>query len=432
MPILQELLNLGLVDIGSDDTRFEKMQSAASALAKRFSDNPKLLITATLIALDEEIDEDDPFFDLVEELVINEWNTLRNTHVNRPRQLLRSIAIDSLASTIDSGPEACGVMWNVAAARLRHKQARLGKAAALVESLLHHAFEKAETAALQHAAITPSPVRRRKEKKSPLFTGEIQPAAKIEEDELLQDVARAVGPNNAQGKELSDSNPNWPNTGEPWANEFTSRMTAALAKAVNLGMSRLAESLANNLVAHVATLEQHLFDELKAIEALQAEMEQARSSTPMRLDVLWWSQARFSPSQKRGYGDLSAAVAAFVAAIDLTAIVPPLAPASVTYVLGETVSGFCAKNNLSMPIAEYLKEISESSLDLGDALPRATNEVRVTLLELAIKATGGSIVSADAIRSRVGVDNELALTPADFSMWLFQELQARRIIEELL
>ena len=73
MSALQELLNLGLVDIGSDDSRFEKIQSAAIAFAARLKEDPDLLIPATLIAIDNETDENDPLFGLVEELVIVEW-----------------------------------------------------------------------------------------------------------------------------------------------------------------------------------------------------------------------------------------------------------------------------------------------------------------------------------------------------------------------
>ncbi len=103
--MLQELLNLGLVEIGADDSRFQKMQNAANALSRHFVEKPELLVTATLIALDDDSDEGDPFFELVEKLVIVEWVTLRNTHVNRPRQLLRSITVDAIEwSDIDGKP----------------------------------------------------------------------------------------------------------------------------------------------------------------------------------------------------------------------------------------------------------------------------------------------------------------------------------------
>src|SRR5207244_1298178 len=93
MSTLQELLNLGLVDIGADDSRFAKMEAAGTALVERLKSEPSLVIPAALIAVDHDADENDPTFVLVEDLVIDNWKTMRNTHQNRPRELLRSIII---------------------------------------------------------------------------------------------------------------------------------------------------------------------------------------------------------------------------------------------------------------------------------------------------------------------------------------------------
>ena len=100
MSTLQELLSLGLVPIGSDDSVFGKIEAASAALVEKLKENRSLLIPATLIALDHDIHEDAPPLPLVEKLLIEEWRTLRNTHVNRPRELLRSITIDALAEAI--------------------------------------------------------------------------------------------------------------------------------------------------------------------------------------------------------------------------------------------------------------------------------------------------------------------------------------------
>ncbi|MEW8500779.1 MAG: GTPase-associated system all-helical protein GASH, partial [Candidatus Thiodiazotropha taylori] len=63
--MLQDLLNFGLVDIGSDDSRLAKMELASAKLSQQFGKSPPLLITATLVALDENIDEKTAFFELV-------------------------------------------------------------------------------------------------------------------------------------------------------------------------------------------------------------------------------------------------------------------------------------------------------------------------------------------------------------------------------
>ena len=73
MSTLQELLKLGLVAIGSDDSRFATMEAAGAALVKHLLSNPALVIPATLIAIDCDADENDPILTLVEGLL---WGPL--------------------------------------------------------------------------------------------------------------------------------------------------------------------------------------------------------------------------------------------------------------------------------------------------------------------------------------------------------------------
>lgn len=430
--MLQDLLNLGLVDIGSDDSRFAKMESAAQKLSKQFEDSPALMVTATLVALDEEVHEDDPFFELVEGLVIDEWKTLRNTHVNRPRELLRSIAMSALFAAAVDEPERSAIIWNTAASRLVHDQTSLGKAGGLLQQSFEAAFATAEHEALRRAGmVTVAPKKRRRKSKTsaapdaPKFSGAIQ------KDDVLTDVGRAAGPQYPQGQALNDPNPHWSvNNGQPqWSIEFTPRMTEALVKAVNLGTTRLAESIATELAAHVAAMEEHLQHQLRQVESLQGNLAESATAGRMRLDVLWWSQARYSPSQKTAYATLPAVTAALAAAADLTAIVPSLAPASVTHVLGETIAACFGSESLGL--LEQLNLLKESPpTGLEGVLPSGnTNAVRVPVLELVAEVAGGSSVSESDIRTRAGVDPGLKLEPAELAMWLFRELQALRIAE---
>lgn len=430
--MLQELLNLGLVDIGADDSRFAKMESASTKLTKRLEESPPLMITATLVALDENVQEDDPFFELVEGLVIDEWKTLRNTHVNRPRELLRSIVISALSGAASENPERSAIVWNTAGSRLIHDQTSLGKAAGLLKHFFEVAFSTAEHEALQRMGMIASLPTKRHRKKS---TSEASSAPNvpslarsIESDEVLQDVARSAGPQFPQNQALNtDPNPYWSNQAQHWSHEFTPRMAEALVKAVNLGTTRLAESIVTELAAHFSAMEEHLQQQQRHFESLQSKLTESEAAGRMRLDVLWWSQARYSPSQRTAYSRLPAATAALAAAVDLSALVPAVAPASVTHVLGETVAACSAAEPIR--VLDHLKTLKESPpTGLGAMLPTEnTHSLRVPMLELLAEMTVGSSVSADDVRSRAGVDPDLMLEPAQLAMWLFREFQARRI-----
>lgn len=434
MSILQELLNLGLVEIGSEDSRFEKMQAASTALVKRFGEEPRLLIPATLIALDEDVDEDDPFLVLVEEIVTEEWKTLRNTHTNRPRQLLRSIAVDALSTAAAGSAEVSGIIWNTAVSPVRHKQARLGKAADLIVQLLDQAFEMAEVEAVKRAGMAIPAIKRRR-KKSSGEPAKLNIDAKIKSADVLLDVVGAAGPHDADSEAPQNPNPQWSNSAPAWSYAFAPRMTDALVKAVNLGTSRISESIGKDLTEYMSFLQEQLLEQQKESEKVLNEMTQSISSGRIRLDVLWWSEACYSPLLKRGYRELDQTVAALVAAADLAAIVPPLSPASVSYVLAETVADLSRgveNSELPPPLECYLKSLAEASLDLGGELSHpTTHEDRMPLVDLVAGAAAGKVASTESIRGRAGIDPDLQITPADFAMWMFRDLQARRMVEAL-
>ena len=69
------------------------METTGTVLVKHLESNPALAIPATLIAIDRDTDADDPILTLVDGQLVKEWKTVRNTHVNTPRELLRSIII---------------------------------------------------------------------------------------------------------------------------------------------------------------------------------------------------------------------------------------------------------------------------------------------------------------------------------------------------
>lgn len=431
--MLQDLLNFGLVDIGADDSRFAKMESASAKLSKQIEESPSLLITATLVALDGDVDEDDPFFELVEGFVIDEWKTLRNTHVNRPRELLRSITISALAKAADEDPERSAIVWNTAASRLFHDQTGLGKESELLKQCFEKAFSISENEALRRAGMVAEvPKKRRQNKKStPSHPEAPLPTGTIAKDDLLAYVARAAGPQFPQNQAIENNpNPVWSNSVPQWSLEFTPRMTEALVKAVNLGTTRLSKSIATELAAHISAMEEHLQKQLGQVESLQSKLAESEVAGRMRLDVLWWSQARYSPSQNAAYSALSAPLAAMAAAADLTAIVPALTPASVTHVLGETMAA-CTNGEPMTLLGHLDKLVMSRPLGLEQILQsRDAGGGRVPLIQIIAEVAGGSRITEGDLRSRTGIDPGLMLEPSELAMWLFRELQAQRIARE--
>lgn len=433
MSTLQELLNLGLVDIGSEDSRFEKVQSIATELAAKLKAEPDLLIPATLIAIDNEADEDIPLFILVEKLLIVEWQTLRNTHVNRPRELLRSIIIDALMTSTEENPEVAAVVYNTAIGLYKFGQARLGKEVAVIERLLKDAGRTAEAEAVKRVGLIPPIKKKRRRKKSALQTPLLKSDSIIKDEEVLADIERASGPHNAQSVAGKDPNPHWTNAAHPWSYEFAPRMATALAKAVNLGSQRLSASLSKRLATYLDIVEKRLSDEVRQAEQLCLDMSVYHNSSRMRLDVLWWAEALYSPLLGCSYRDLELADIAVTAAIDLATIVPALSPASVYYVLGEMVHRLrrIQGGDSVSPLTFYLDELTKTQTNFGEALHPINENPPSSLLDLVGETSSKDKQPGDKLLEHTNLDGSLELSFGEFAMWIFRDLQAKRLVEAL-
>ena len=414
MSTLQELLNLGLVDIGSDDSRLAKLEATAELIVEHLLTNPALVIPATLVAIDRDIDEDDPLLTLVDERLTNEWKTIRNTHVNRPRELLRSIIIHALSLLGDRTPTMAALIWQTAFSPIHHKQARFGKEGVLVGQLLQHFHDRVEDTAPARVRLSaPSP------KEHP-NNAPVRSHTQLKDEDLTADVGRSVGPHDQAGTTYNEPNPHWPNAGHPWSHEFTPRMTAALVRAANLTMNHIVTAITKNL----QSLEQRL----------TTHLESRQGATTLQLDVLWWFQAKYSPSLRHSYRDMPTAVAAAVAmAHDLATFVPAMSPTSVTYILGEAAAAVAHDfGHAKSSLATLLHDLRTSHPPLRELIPNTTSpNGRVPLGALVAQTVTGNPAESAHVKHLTGIDPELQLSLHDFSMWLFRDIQARRLVEEL-
>ena len=413
MSTLQELLNLGLVDIGSDDSRLAKLEATGAVIVEHLLSNPALVIPATLIAIDRDIDEDDPLLTLVDDRLVNEWKTIRNTHVNRPRELLRSIIIHALSVIGARTPTMAALIWQTAFSPINHQQARFGKEGDFVRQLLQDFHDRVEEAAPARVCLSTLPPTEHRDKAS------LPSYKQLKDDNLTTAIGRSVGPHNQAGTPYKDPNPHWPDAGQPWSDEFTPRLTAALVKAVNLAMNHVVTAVTTNL----QSLEQRL----------TTHVESRHSATDVQLDVLWWFQAKYSPSLRRSYRDMPTEVAAVAMAHDLSKCVPAMSPTSVTYVLGEAVAAVAHDfTHAKCSMATLLDDLRTSTSHLRELVPNTTTaKGRVPLWDLVAQTVTGTPAESHDVHRNTGIDPELQLSLPDFSMWMFRDIQARRLVKEL-
>ncbi|MCY1005807.1 GTPase-associated system all-helical protein GASH [Nannocystis pusilla] len=315
-----------------------KIEKAAVTVAEQLRAKPPLLIEAILAALDPEVSDTDPAVARAEQALIAEWKAMRSIHINSPVGLLRAILLDACSRAAEGRNAA--ILWLTAADTLPH--ARLGREEAAARRMLEMLAQRTEQAALARPMMPaePRPVSLSPTKASMAVSAPTQ----VEREHLLQRVAATVHPN-YRNNGLPNPNQFVPSQNpQHWSWEFADRMNALLADELD----RLGAAFAQSQTQLATRMQSLEADVLKALGDMLIEQqrwvhdaftasEARKQAEELRLNALWWSEALYSPSLRRGYRELPVPIAAVAMAVDLLDQVTKPAPASVVYLLAETV-----------------------------------------------------------------------------------------------
>src|SRR5713226_3547783 len=348
--ILQRFLSRKLFDIGPDDTRLDRLRKAADELASSLLKVRSPAVTYALVAFDPSIPVDEPVLSEIGALVEQHWNTYRSCFSDVPRPLFRAI----LPEALRQGKE---------------KDTAIGATVALISRniLPHFGVDSerevwndlvlfAESRSEERAQIEWSTDFKNQSTQSTAPTAkQASPAAtKLDRTELGKKLHSASGPQNAQGQALPEPNPHWPNSPQPWAQEFASRASNAIADVVD---KALEQSTKQTEKALGASLGQQLND-------LSATTGRSSIGLRRRCDLLWWKEAAYSPLIKDHYRSVSSDAAAVLMAFELHSQVPTYCPESVEHFLRETVlaliGGQGTPKQKSKPLREILTEFAKN------------------------------------------------------------------------
>jgi hypothetical protein len=416
--ILQRFLDHGLLNIGEDDDRFDRLQKAAADLERRILSAPERIIPYTIVALDPDVPTDDPVFAEVHTAIVGHWNTYRSRFADSPRQLYRAVLLEALASATTKDDAAAGAFALTAANVIPRVAA--ATEAEVWEAIISDARRAVETrAASEWTGDYATPTF-----ELPAIEITSPKVGKISTKKLSQALRAAAGPTGE-----GEQNPHWPSNPNPWADEFGPRAAAAIAHALNDVLSDVAEA-AGKTGEHFAAAADGFAEALRTgFESLA----RAAAGAARRTQLLWWKEALYSPLAEAGYRTLDHRVATVLMAIDLHALVPPFAPASVEHVLRETVREVIGSNTNSTTTTASLEEVCVAVSESQHAA-----EIQTALGEPITAAGRGSFIdvltlvalgrpAANEFRARVGVEAAVSLPLDDIGVWIFRELQARRL-----
>lgn len=425
--VLIRFLQAGLINVGGDDTKLERLKETSGDLAAALKKNPSNAAPYALIAFDPKAPAQDPVVQEALAALQARWATYVNTFSGTPISIVRAMLLHALVQA-SAEDEKVGVAF-VASARNALPFMEVDNERAIWGEVISEVERAVDTRAEAEWA-TPEAINAPAMNFAPPEAIEVSLTIGNPNKALLAKKFEAAGgPHNAAGQ-ATGGNPHWPNNGQSWLTEFGTRAAEAVAEAMStaakasaIGPVDLSGPL-NSLAQVVST---HVTDTLKAVSGATAGLQR-------RTNLIWWKETLYSPSARVSYRTVPATTAGALMAFDLHKQVPTFSPASVVAFLNETV--------LTLPEIDASKRYGIRDLLDGAKKSAELAELRQVASQLVPERNGrGPIVGLlgqgrgqDIDDARfvelVGVPAETLLTIPEWATWLFRELQAARAAQE--
>lgn len=419
--ILLRFLSAGLIDVGGDDAKLQKLRETAADLAAALKQTPSRTSSFALIAFDPKAPVDDPVVAEVSEALKKRWPTYVNTFSGPPILVMRAVLLDALVQA--SGDEKVGVAF-VTSARNALPFIEAGNEQEIwAEAVLE--IETRVDARAEAEWATPESIHVPDMKYSAPSAIEISlPEVGIDAADLAGALAAAA----IRGQ----SNPHWiQNDPQSWGAQFGNLAGNAIASSLNAALEELQFEpidITRPLKALSQAVATHVGDTLRLVSTATAGLQR-------RTNLIWWKETLYSPSARVSYRTLPESTVGALMALDLHQQVPAFTPVSVAAFLSETVLSLSSVNpEKKQPIRE-LVESAINSAELGPLRAAARQLIpqpggRGPILALLAEQEGKLAIDDAQFRARVGVPVDAVLTIPEWAVWIFRELQAAQATQE--
>ena len=418
--LLDQFLEKGLLDLKGNDEWYEHITLAAKSLSTYLRANPEEIVPFTYAALLPDVGDQDPAIEKTLGFLKAEWKTYASVSMASPKVMLRAIVLDAVLANAELDDAAKSALALLLASALPHlsvgKEKEVWKTA--LDDLLSAVERKAEAAWSVPSRINVSAFPKIDVPPSRFSVK----GRKVDKEALGKSMLAAAGPNNAQGQ-ATDGNAHWPNEGPSWSYEFAplaaSVISEAISAATDVTVSVKTEALAEALTAAIVD---HL-------ESFVGQIASATHGVEMRSRLLWWKEALVSPSARVSYRDIDRKAAPGLMAYDYQAVLPSLAPASVSAFLLETVRTL-QPNDETAPLVEWLQALA--AVPHAEALREEIRKITFAegyrpLVSLVTLNKPGTM----SIKEQTVFAPDLSLTASQFGLLIFLELQAMKATKEI-
>ena len=418
--VLDQFLEKGLLDLKGNDEWYGHITSVAKSLSTYLRANPEEIVPFTYAALLPDVGDQDPAIEKTLGFLKTEWKTYASVSMASPKAMLRAIILDALLTNAEVDDAIKSALALLLASALPHLS--VGKEKEVWETALDDLLRAVERKA-EAAWSVPSRINISAFPKIDVPLSRFSVKGREVDNEALENGMRAAaGPHDEQDQ-ATNGNHHWPNQGHPWSYEFAplaaSAISEAISAATDVTVSVKTEALAEALTAAIVD---HL-------ESFVGQIASATHGVEMRSRLLWWKEALVSPSARVSYRDIDRKAAPGLMAYDYQAVLPSLAPASVSAFLLETVRTL-QPDNEAVPLVEWLQALA--TVPHAEALREEIREITFAegyrpLVSLVTLNEPGTM----SIKEQTVFAPDLSLTASQFGLLIFLELQAMKATKEI-
>jgi len=412
-------MNAGLLDLKGNDAWLEHMTRAADELATYIAAHPDQLLAFVYSAVDPSERPGDPSREKAKEILKRIWQTYGSVSIGSPDLVFRGLILDAIIQNTNRDGQFRLAVTLILSSVLPH--IKMGKEAAVWQETIDLLIQSVESEAEERWSVPTlielpnMPSVKAPELKSTLAAAQVDQAA------LLAGLAAASGPKNSDAEDTG-GNQYLPNSPQNWVNEFAPRAADAIGSAVNQAAAKRSFNVTSDEVFKAITklVSDYVGDAVNRLAA-------ATHGVELRSRLLWWKEAKVSPTVRLEYRAVEKEVIPALMAWDYQTMLPALAPVSVVAFLRDAILEICGSSK-PLKLSEYLSVISNSSN--ANVFKNADQGEAGGLRPLCsvVCATTSTI---DQISELTVFDKTISMSAADFATVLFREFQAIKVIASL-
>ncbi|MGB8192876.1 MAG: GTPase-associated system all-helical protein GASH [Chitinophagaceae bacterium] len=415
-----------LPNLGGNDDIYNKLKQSSEDIADMLVDNPNKIIPFSLVAIDNQITEEEPVLQEIETKISANWQMVRSQFTEMPVVLYRAVVLQAIEILIHKNAKYAAVIWFTNSDVYRYLNIP-HKEAIILKDFLHWIGDTAEFEALKQWTVG--------DQKTPVsiasFNLKLSKAAvKTEVKQLEEYLIGASGPSGADGQARPDPNPHWPNAAQNWSYQFAPKAAKGIATVIDTAFHQQSETIDK----HTASIQKNVGEYLNVVgnnieKALQAAI-QSSLAVERRSQLLWWKETLYSRKLHTSYRHMSKFENAIAMAFDLFDLLPTVFPVSVDYILREAYGQIHGYSGNDVQLGDFFEELASGTHKYflkHYYKQRVLAEGRTDLDSFIEKIIYTKVNVGVEASAALGVTCDKMLTYEDISVWLLHALAAKQL-----